>query len=154
MNTFHAIYELRLFLWDMHRINGLPILGEFYDEYTPSNDILYSNVIPACSRDLFCIYANNPLSKQLNSWIDNFIESPSDAPIYKIVCPPSGKPKKVVISPSCSEVMALRKGSMTKLGFRRKSGISNSTYLASFLASWLGGFVFTEKSTKIGRAHV
>ena len=35
---------------------------------------------------------------------------------------------------------------MAKLGFRRKSDISDFTYLAGFLASWLSGFVFTEKS--------
>ncbi|KAH7838033.1 hypothetical protein Vadar_021226 [Vaccinium darrowii] len=33
-NTFHASYgELGFSLWDLHRISGLPILGEFYEDW-------------------------------------------------------------------------------------------------------------------------
>ncbi|KAG5562671.1 hypothetical protein RHGRI_005404 [Rhododendron griersonianum] len=43
-NTFHSTYgEVGFSLWDLHRISGLPIIGELYEKYTPTNDVLYSN---------------------------------------------------------------------------------------------------------------
>ncbi|KAH7854834.1 hypothetical protein Vadar_018209 [Vaccinium darrowii] len=78
-NTFHASYgELGFSLWDLHRISGLPILGEFYEEYAPTNDILYSNKISSTCRALFGIYANNN-SKKLGHWTSYFVEPNEDS---------------------------------------------------------------------------
>ncbi|KAH7838536.1 hypothetical protein Vadar_027860 [Vaccinium darrowii] len=108
-NTFHASYgELGFSLWDLHRISGLPILGEFYEEYAPTNDILYSNKISSTCRALFGIYANNN-SKKLGHSTSNFVEPNEDS-------------------------------------FQRRQNISNDVYLATFLASWLSGFVLPHSS--------
>ncbi|KAF5934040.1 hypothetical protein HYC85_030211 [Camellia sinensis] len=78
-NTFHTIYgELGISLWDLHRISGLPICGEFYEEFTPSNDILYSSQTSKACRGLFNIYASSCQSKKFNHWTFKFIdESPT-----------------------------------------------------------------------------
>ncbi|CAL5434862.1 unnamed protein product [Camellia sinensis] len=78
-NTFHTIYgELGISLWDLHRISGLPIRGEFYEEFTPSNDILYSSQTSKACRGLFNIYASSCQSKKFNHWTFKFIdESPT-----------------------------------------------------------------------------
>ncbi|CAL5327944.1 unnamed protein product [Camellia sinensis] len=78
-NTFHTIYgELGISLWDLHRISGLPIRGEFYEEFTPSNDILYSSQTSKACRGLFNIYASSVQSKKFNHWTFKFIdESPT-----------------------------------------------------------------------------
>ncbi|CAL5440559.1 unnamed protein product [Camellia sinensis] len=78
-NTFHTIYgELGISLWDLHRISGLPICGEFYEEFTPSNDILYSSQTSKACRGLFNIYASSVQSKKFNHWTFKFIdESPT-----------------------------------------------------------------------------
>ncbi|KAH7863542.1 hypothetical protein Vadar_018885 [Vaccinium darrowii] len=62
----------------LHRISGLPILGEFYEEYAPTNDILYSNKISSTCRALFGIYANNN-SKKLGHWTSYFVEPNEDS---------------------------------------------------------------------------
>ncbi|CAL5410211.1 unnamed protein product [Camellia sinensis] len=78
-NTFHTIYgELGISLWDLHRISGLPIRGEFYEEFTPSNDILYLSQTSKACRGLFNIYASSVQSKKFNHWTFKFIdESPT-----------------------------------------------------------------------------
>ncbi|CAL5391783.1 unnamed protein product [Camellia sinensis] len=78
-NTFHTIYgKLGISLWDLHRISGLPICGEFYEEFTPSNDILYSSQTSKACRGLFNIYASSCQSKKFNHWTFKFIdESPT-----------------------------------------------------------------------------
>ncbi|CAL5414251.1 unnamed protein product [Camellia sinensis] len=78
-NTFHTIYgELGISLWDLHRISELPICGEFYEEFTPSNDILYSSQTSKACRGLFNIYASSCQSKKFNHWTFKFIdESPT-----------------------------------------------------------------------------
>ncbi|XP_028087432.1 uncharacterized protein LOC114288144 [Camellia sinensis] len=74
-NTFHPIYgELGISLWDLHRISGLPIRGEFYEEFTPSNDILYSSQTSKACLGLFNIYASSFQSKKFNHWTFKFID--------------------------------------------------------------------------------
>ncbi|KAH7667081.1 Aminotransferase-like plant mobile domain-containing protein [Dioscorea alata] len=62
-NTFVTPFgELGISLWDLRCIEGLPIIGKFYEEYVPPNRILYSKeVYPSILKDLFNIY----------QWIDN-----------------------------------------------------------------------------------
>ncbi|CAL5441918.1 unnamed protein product [Camellia sinensis] len=83
-NTFHTIYgELGISLWDLHRISRLLICGEFYEEFTPSNDILYSSQTSKACRGLFNIYASSCQSKKipddvylsgfLASWLSGFV---------------------------------------------------------------------------------
>ncbi|KAI8548161.1 hypothetical protein RHMOL_Rhmol07G0250800 [Rhododendron molle] len=79
-NTFHATYgEVGFSLWDLHRVSGLPILGGLYEEYTPTNDILYSDrARPTCCA-LFDIYANQEKSKNLSLWSSYFVEPHADS---------------------------------------------------------------------------
>ncbi|KAF7151091.1 hypothetical protein RHSIM_Rhsim02G0179900 [Rhododendron simsii] len=78
-NTFHATYgEVGFSLWDLHRISGLPILGGLYEEYTPTNDLLYSDRTRSTCRALFDIYANKEKSKNLSLWSSYFVESHAD----------------------------------------------------------------------------
>ena len=77
-NTFHTIYsEHGISLWDLYRISGIPIRGEFYEEFTPSNDILYSSQTSKACRWLFNIYASSFQSKKFNHWTFKFIDESS-----------------------------------------------------------------------------
>ncbi|KAG5523835.1 hypothetical protein RHGRI_030732 [Rhododendron griersonianum] len=79
-NTFHATYgEVGFSLWDLHRVSGLPILGGLYEEYTPTNDILYSDRTRSTCRALFDIYANQEKSKNLSLWSSHFVEPHADS---------------------------------------------------------------------------
>ncbi|KAF7151203.1 hypothetical protein RHSIM_Rhsim02G0113000 [Rhododendron simsii] len=79
-NTFHATYgEVGFSLWDLHRISGLPILGGLYEEYTPTNDVLYSDRTRPTCRALFDIYANKEKSKNLSLWSSYFVEPHADS---------------------------------------------------------------------------
>ena len=71
------------FLWDIHHIGGLPIFRKFYEEYTPFNDIFYSQHTSATCRALFNIYANDRKSKKFDAWPFHFIESSSTPPGFK-----------------------------------------------------------------------
>ncbi|XP_028123815.1 uncharacterized protein LOC114320914 isoform X2 [Camellia sinensis] len=54
------------------------IRGEFYEEFTSSNDVLYSSQTSKAYRGLFNIYASSFQSKKFNHWTFKFIdESPT-----------------------------------------------------------------------------
>ena len=61
INTLHtSIKKVSIYLWDLYRIVGLPIIGSFYDEMVPSseelsNDAMNSSLPPSC-RNLFLVY--------------------------------------------------------------------------------------------------
>ncbi|KAF7151982.1 hypothetical protein RHSIM_Rhsim02G0167000 [Rhododendron simsii] len=79
-NTFHATYgEVGFSLWDLCRISGLPYLGGLYEEYTPTNDVLYSDRTRPTCRALFDIYANKEKSKNISLWSAYFVEPHADS---------------------------------------------------------------------------
>ena len=61
INTLHtSIKKVSIYLWDLYRIVGLPIIGSFYDEMVPSaeelsNDAIKSSLPPSC-QNLFLAY--------------------------------------------------------------------------------------------------
>ncbi|KAH7851585.1 hypothetical protein Vadar_013730 [Vaccinium darrowii] len=59
-------------------LSGLPILGEFYEEYAPTNDILYFVKTSSTCCALFDVYANNN-SEKLSHWTSYFVKLNEDS---------------------------------------------------------------------------
>ncbi|KAM1119574.1 hypothetical protein ACFX2B_043138 [Malus domestica] len=167
-NTLHtARGEMSISLWDLHKIGGLPIQGQFYDEVVPSvEEFSYRNSrgLPASCRYLFGAYhklfqeAPGKSGVKISSWIQFWYW---DAMKYKRPSKKSGRNKttrpKGDSDPSGVIGPAVRRTSAELKAFE-DCGVASEhleeSYLAALLACWLCKFVFPKDDVNFIRPGV
>ena len=167
-NTLHTAQgEMSISLWDLCKIGGLPIQGNFYDEVVPSvGEFSCRNGrgLPASCRYLFWAYhklSQEPSGKsgvKISSWIQFWFWG---AVKYKRPSKESGRIKttrpKGDSDPS-GVIGPVGRRAYTELKVFEDLGVASEhleeSYLAAFLACWLCKFVFPKDDVNFIRPGV
>lgn len=98
----------------MYTIYRLPIVGEMYEEFIPTNKLIMDKKIHASLRELFCIWVH-----LFTKWVQEFILEH----LCHVVC------KNLNVATEDFE----------DWGYRPNPEIDDDTYLSVFLATWISG---------------